>query len=117
MTENDIQRVIVDYLNAVLFSTHRVCAIPNAARRGKSGRATNGVPGLRKGVPDLQIVGNGRVYFIEVKRDAKARLSEPQDEWADWCNSTGTPWVRAESVDHVRQALVQWGIITREHVA
>jgi hypothetical protein len=117
MTENDIQRAIVEYLNAVLFPTHRVFAIPNAARRGKGGHATNGVPGLRAGVPDLQIVGRGRVYFIEVKRDANARLSPAQDEFAEWCVCTGVPWVRAESVDHVRQALIQWGIITREHVA
>jgi hypothetical protein len=117
MTENDIQRSIVDYLNAVLFSTHRVFAIPNAARRGKSGRASNGVPGLRPGVPDLGIAGRGRVYFIEVKRDAKAKLSDAQEEWLDWCVCTGTPAARVESIDQVRTALSQWGIITREHVS
>lgn len=114
MKEADVQRAIVDYLNAVLLPSYRVFAIPNAARRGKGRRAANAVPGLRAGVPDLGVAGQGKIYFLEVKRDAKAKMKESQDEWASWCALYGTPWARVESVDHVRAALSQWRIDTRE---
>lgn len=113
--EADIQKAIVEFLDVALPKTHRAFAVPNAAKRSKGKRASNAVPGLRKGVPDLAIVGQGRIWFIEVKRNTKAKLSEHQDEWASWCFCLGnTPWVRAEDVDHVRMALKQWNIKTRE---
>jgi hypothetical protein len=113
MKESAIQGAIVDYLDAVLTTSHRVFAIPNASRRTKSGRASNGVPGLRKGVPDLEIVGGRFAYFIEVKT-ARGTLSDEQEEWLAWCTVNGTPWCIARSVDDVRIALGHWGIPTRE---
>jgi len=114
MTENDIQRAIVEYLEAVLCPSYRAFAIPNASRRTKGGKAANAVPGLRPGVPDLGIAGEGRIFFLEVKRDQKASLSDAQHEWANWCLLGRTPWARVESIDHVRAALHHWGIETRE---
>lgn len=113
MRESAIQGAIVEYLDAVLTSTHRVFAVPNASRRTKGGRASNGVPGLRKGVPDLQIVGRGKVYFVEVKA-ARGMPSDEQEEWLSWCTTNNTPWCIARSVDDVRVALNHWGVPTRE---
>lgn len=115
MREDCIQRAIVGYLNCVLPDGYRVAAIPNAARRTANGWASNGVPGLRKGVPDLFVVGQGQIYFIEVKAP-KGRLSPEQDEWRMWCSNTGaTPWALVRSVDDVRTALTVWNIPTRKH--
>lgn len=114
MLEGVIQRGIVQYLNTVLTKTHRIFAIPNASRRTHGGHAGNAVPGLRKGVPDLMIVGQGRAYFIEVKTPS-GKLSPEQSEWADWCVvSGGAGWCCARSIDDVRRALSHWGIPTNE---
>lgn len=113
MKESLIQGAIVEYLDAVLTSAHRCFAVPNASRRTKGGRASNGVPGLRKGVPDLEIVGGRFVYFIEVKT-ARGTPSDEQEEWLAWCTVNGTPWCIARSVDDVKIALNHWNISTRE---
>jgi hypothetical protein len=113
--EDCIQRAIVGLLNIVLLDEFRVFACPNAARRTVGGRAANAVAGLRAGVPDLILVGQGRCYFIEVKAE-KGRLSPAQDEWRMWCSSAGAmPWALVRSVDDVKTALTVWNIPTRQH--
>lgn len=114
MNESKIQRAIVDYLQTVLFPSHRVAAIPNGAVRTASGRASNAVAGLRRGVPDLMIVGGGKVYFIEVKA-SRGKLTAEQSEWANWCVMEGfIGWCCAKSIDDIRDALSSWKIQTRE---
>jgi hypothetical protein len=111
--ERDVQKAIVDWLNFVLPKTYRVFAIPNAARRMKGGRAGNAAPGLRKGVPDLCIVGEGRTAFIEVKRPG-GKLRDEQSEWGNWCVLTGAAdWCCAMSLDDARAAVAHWGIPTK----
>ena len=115
MTENQLQRQIVNYLESVLPKTHRAFAVPNASRRTAGGRASNAVPGLRPGVPDLMIVGQGRAFMMEVKAP-KGKLSDAQNEWAMWATNAGmVPWALVRSVDDVRTCLTVWGIPTREH--
>lgn len=115
MREDCIQRAIVGYLNAVLTDEHRVFAVPNAARRTVGGRAANAVSGLRSGVPDLIITGQGKAFFMEVKAE-KGRLSDSQQEWAAWATNAGaTPWALVRSVDDVKTCLTVWNIPTRQH--
>ena len=112
--EEDIQKAIVDWLRWSLPKSHRVIAIPNASRRTSSGRASNGVYGLTKGVPDLVIFGSGNAFFVEVK-GPKGKLSDAQSEWGSWCATKGgMPWCCARSVEDVRFALSHWGVETRE---
>ena len=114
MREADIQQAIVDYLNAVLLPAYRVFAVPNASRRTRSGKASNAVPGLRKGVPDLIVLGRGKAFQIEVKRE-RGKLSDAQSEWGTWSVVTsGTPWACVKNIDEVRLALSQWMVPTRE---
>jgi hypothetical protein len=114
ISEAQLQRQIVDYLNVALLPTHLVFAIPNAAPRMVGARASNAVAGLRKGMTDLAIVGAGRVYFVEVKTD-KGVLSAEQEDFKDWCLMKGMcGWCCARSLDDVRAALRHWGIETRE---
>lgn len=115
MKEAQIQKAIVDYLNAVLPNEYRCFAIPNGSQRTATGRPANAVAGLTRGVPDLAIVGGvGRVFFLEVKA-AKGRLSEFQSEFANWCLCKGVvPWACVRSVEDVRVALEAWKIETRE---
>ena len=111
--ESAIQRQIVDYIGAVL--PHAVCfAIPNGARRTQSGRASNAVPGLRKGAPDLCVcLPQGRSLFIEVK-SLKGRVSIEQIGFHGLLSANGHDVVVARSIDDVRRAFVALGIKTRE---
>lgn len=114
MREAQIQRAIVGYLNAVLPKDTRVVAIPNAARRTRSGRAANAVAGLSPGLFDLMIVeAGGGAYFIEVKTD-KGKLSPAQEGWKEWFIVNHVPHCIARGVDDVRVALAAWRIETRE---
>jgi hypothetical protein len=111
--EDAIQKAIVGFLSAVLPKGWRCFAIPNGARRTASGRPANAVPGLTPGVPDLAIVGSGRVWFVEVK-SKRGVVSEAQEAFHAWCATNGTPYCVARSVNDVRVALAHWGIPSRE---
>lgn len=116
MKENQIQALIVKYLRAVLPKNYRCFAVPNGSQRMPSGKPANAVPGLTPGIPDLAIVGDGRIFFIEVKA-AKGRLSEAQSEFGDFCMYQAmVPWACVHSVDETRLALNEWGIKTKESV-
>ena len=111
--EEQIQREIIAYLAAV---TPRalVFACPNAAPRTYGGRASNGVPGLTKGAPDLiAVFPGGRVVFIECKTP-KGRSSMDQIAFSGRCNALGQPYFVARSQDDVRHALAALNIETRE---
>jgi hypothetical protein len=113
-SENQIQQGIVDWLNAVLLPTHRVFAVPNASRRTAGGKSANAVPGLRKGVLDLMILGpDGRAFSIEVKRPG-GELSSEQEEWIGWLWSKNCPAAVVTTIEEVRNALIAWHIPTRE---
>jgi len=114
ITEAALQRAIVQYLDAVLLPSYRAFAIPNAAPRTRTGHASNAVAGLRKGVPDLAIVGGSKVYFIEVKTP-RGVLSDEQSEFGVWCVTKAfVGWACCRSLDDVKTALAHWNIETRE---
>ena len=116
MKESQIQSAIVKYLRLVLPKNYRCFAVPNASQRLPSGKPANAVAGLTPGVPDLAIIGNGRIYFIEVK-SKKGRLSEAQSEWGDFCAYQAMiPWACVHSVEETRAVLKEWQIETRESV-
>jgi hypothetical protein len=113
LSEAAIQRSIIAFIEAVVPRV-LVYAIPMAARRTTAGRATNAVPGLRKGVFDLCLcTSGGFVAFIEVKT-AKGQLSKDQEEIRGKFVSLGTPHAVVRSIDDVRAALAHWNIQTRE---
>lgn len=115
MKEAQIQSAIVKYLRAVLHQNYIVAACPNGSQRTAGGYPANAVAGLYPGFPDLMILGGGgRIWLIEVKA-AKGRLSEKQDEFANWALLKGfVPWALVHSVDEVKSCLREWQIPTRE---
>jgi hypothetical protein len=77
--ERETQAAIVDYCRAVLPAGSLVFAIPNGSRRTSTGKASNAVPGLLKGVCDLQILTPcGLVLFAEIKREKGGTVSAEQ---------------------------------------
>lgn len=111
--EQDIQSAIVDYLSAVLPPNAFFFANANASRRTPSGKASNGVPGLTPGVPDLQIIYCGRAYFLEVKT-AKGELTESQKLTIPKIIKACAEVAIVRSVDDVRDRLAEWRIPNRE---
>jgi hypothetical protein len=107
-----IQKSIVDYVRAVCPDA-LVFAIPNAAPRGRSGKASNGVPGLLKGASDLCFVTHKCTLFAEVKTD-KGRVSPEQRGFAMRAMSVGAHYAVWRSIDDVRATFKTLGIKTRE---
>ena len=115
--EADIQREIVRYIE-ILAPAVLVFAIPNAASRTRTGRASNAVAGLKKGVFDLGLILPGQVgavAFIEVKT-TRGKLSAEQQHFQDVLIRNRVRHCVARTIDDVREALKIWGVPTREHL-
>lgn len=61
----------------------------------KSVKLKNKRMGVNKGVPDMIIVGKGRVLFLELKKEKGGRVSVEQQEWVDSINYTSWSGVAA----------------------
>lgn len=112
--ENTIQREIVAYLNAVLIPPEFAYANANASRRTASGKASNAVPGLYPGIPDLTVIAHGgRAFYLEVKNEI-GTLSENQEAVIARFDKMRVPCAVVRSIADVKAALQHWKIPTRE---
>lgn len=111
--ENDIQRSIVKYIQAVL--PHGiVMAIPNASRRTANGKPMNAAPGLLPGAPDLVVVlPKAKVLWLEVKAP-KGKVSSHQIHVHGKLNALGHVCAVVRSIEDVQRAFDHLGIETRE---
>jgi hypothetical protein len=114
MTEAQLQRAVIAFLRlaapeAVAF------AIPNAARRSATGRATNAVAGLLSGAPDLILVHDGRALFLELK-SAKGRVSPQQAEAHARLRAAGAFVGIIRTLEDVETALDLCGVPLRARV-
>lgn len=113
ISENDIQRQIVDWIRAVAPSVTAV-AVPNGARRTAGGRAANAVPGLTPGVPDLVVIRpKGEVLWIEVKSPI-GKVSDAQFAFHSKLLGLGHTCAVVRSIEDVRLAFQAVGIPIRE---
>jgi hypothetical protein len=105
MKEKDIQRSILDFLEASGIFHWRIClaAVPIAG--GKFYR-TNPM----KGHPDIAgILKGGRYFTIEVKRPTRAKWYPEQLQWKDKLTGAGVVYITATSVEDVKRALQEVG--------
>lgn len=121
--EELIQKSIIDWI-ATVAPAVIVYAVPNSSVRTKSGRASNAVPGLRKGVFDLALVlppgfVNMTVSygptpaFIECKTKTGV-LSKDQKAFRAALIQADVPFCEARSIDDVRAFFKEIGVPTRE---
>lgn len=111
--EDTIQAAIVAFVRAVAPQI-RIMAIPNAARRTASDRASNAVHGLTPGAPDLVMAySRGRTLWIEVKTP-KGRLSLEQTGLHHDLGALDHDVIVARSIDDIREAFMVRQISTRE---
>lgn len=113
VSENDIQRQIVDWIRAVAPSV-MVVAVPNGSRRTASGRAANAVPGLTRGVPDLMVIlPKGKILWLEVK-SATGRVSPEQLDFHHKLHVLDHVCAVVRSIEEVKLAFKHINIPTRE---
>jgi hypothetical protein len=67
--------------------------------------------GVVAGLPDFLFVSpSGAAHFLELKR-GRARLTEEQEEFANWCAAHGVPFAIARNFDEALAVLKTWGVI------
>ena len=96
--EAEIQRAIVKALRRAL-PHGLVHASINEQRKGN--RRDQGIAigmGAHPGFPDLLVMCEGRMLFIEVKAP-KGTLSDNQKAFRDWSQAEGHAWALCRSVD------------------
>lgn len=114
MRESDLQRALVDFCRAVLPSSAVIFAVPNAARRTRTGRASNAAPGLMKGVSDLVILPKPHcVIFAEIKTP-KGRIADEQEAFGALVRPLGHHFAVWRSIDDARNTFRALQIRTRE---
>lgn len=113
--EADIQRAVVAALRFALPGAV-IHHSPNEHRAG--GAAARRVQGIRSGMglhpgwPDLVILDQGRVVFLEVK-GPHGRLSPAQEAFGARAQAEGHGWAVVRSVDEALEAVASAGLVVR----
>jgi hypothetical protein len=112
---------LADYFAANIPYPVQWAHIPNGELRQKKTAALLKRMGTKSGWADYQIVYEGRVYFVELKRprvlkkdggkyQAAGTLSDEQEAFRDACIANSTPYAVCHSLADVEAMLVMWGI-------
>ena len=106
MKEADLHRQVCDYLGLALLPPAWFTTFPadGATRRGRIG--------LKRGVPDILIVHEGRAYWIELKA-AGGRVSANQGETILAIEAAGARAYVCRSLEDVVIGLRCWAIPIR----
>lgn len=116
--EADVQRAVVAALRVALPGAV-IHHSPNEHRAG--GVAARRVQGIRVGMgvcpgwPDLVVLAQGRVLFLEVKA-AGGRLRPEQAAFRDRVRAEGHGWALVRSVDEALEAAANAGLVVRARV-
>jgi hypothetical protein len=108
--ETQIQAAVVDHWRVLGQPNTLVAAIPNAGALGQ--------PGLTKGLADLLVIGPdlpgiGSAGFIELKRDAYAKRTDAQWEFARLTLALGIPYAVTFGRDHPIRILEDWNVVRK----
>lgn len=109
LTENQIQRAIAKYLDAVLPVDAFWTAINPMPGKSIVAAANSKAMGMKAGVPDILIVFRSDTIWIEVKKEG-GKLSAPQKCVHDDIRHAGGRVYTARSIDDVAEILLIEGI-------
>src|SRR6188768_2443934 len=107
--EDELQHAVMLFLAAALPPDAIAHHSPGEGKRTKSAQAALSRSGYCKGWPDIEIVWQGRVFFIELKA-AKGVLSAAQRETHRRLVYSGATVVICRTVDGVERALRDAGM-------
>lgn len=111
MNEYLIHTTVVKHLRANANPAAVWFHVANGSKASPQYRRKLAALGLRPGVSDLICLHNGEAFALELKREAKGRVSEHQNEFlSDW-RRAGGHGVVAEGLDEALACLKVWGIL------
>jgi hypothetical protein len=111
MTEEAIHKAVVQHLRAHANPAAVWFHVANGSNAPVQYRSKLKALGLRPGVSDLICLHNGEAFALELKREAKGRVSEHQNEFlSDW-RAAGGHGVVAEGLDEALACLKAWNIL------
>jgi hypothetical protein len=111
--ESELHKTVAKYLDLILYPSTWWTSIGHG-NRGKPVRgALWKAQGAKKGVPDILIVYNGWVYFIELKSES-GKLSPEQVKCHETITAAHGRVAVCRSIDDVAESLAEWGIRTRD---
>jgi hypothetical protein len=112
LSEQRIQRAIVEHLTARPVPDLWWCHIPNGGFRTKTeGAILNGL-GLRKGAPDLLLMHDGKTFGLELKR-VGGKPTHDQIECLAAMERAGAVTAIAAGLDAAVGQLETWGLLRR----
>ncbi|MCW2242199.1 VRR-NUC domain-containing protein [Azospirillum canadense] len=106
---------VANHLEIVLPVDAWFCHVPNGGKRSKAEAARLKAMGTKAGTPDIEIVYQGRSYWIELK-SASGSLSKAQKDCHADLRRAGAPVATARTLEEVETALRGWGIPLRGSV-
>lgn len=111
-SEAQLQAQIATYLSLALPVDARFHHSPSEGKRGWRSQAALKSSGFSAGWPDLEIVWQGRAYFLELKSE-KGRVSPAQAECHAGLIAAGAHVAVVRSLDEAAAQLRAWGIPLR----
>lgn len=109
-SESQIQRSVVRHLEIHARPGVVFYHPANGGKRSKVEAARFKAEGVRRGVPDIAIVANGRPLYLELKT-AKGRLSPEQADMHCDLVAAGAEVAVAHGIDEAIAQLATWGLL------
>lgn len=109
-SENQLHKSIAEYLDLALPRSIFWTTFPSGGGglvRGKELKEK----GLKAGVPDILIIASGEVYWIELKKEKKGRLSKDQNITIPRLQLAGCKIAVCRSLEDVEITLTNWGLV------
>lgn len=110
-----MQRALVRHLHQRLAPPWMFFHVPNGGGRSKGEGGVFKALGVRAGIPDLILIGDGRMVCLECKAD-KGRLTPKQRETIAAFADAGAPTMIVRSVDQALEALAAMNVPMRGRV-
>lgn len=106
-----LHMAVADVLRRFARPDWRWSHFPSGEHRDKRTGAKLRAMGLQKGWPDFMLFDpSGRLHALELKREGET-LTEEQEDYQEWCISTGVPHSVNRSVDEAMAVLDAWGVL------
>lgn len=111
--EQALQIEQVEFLTWALVAPWRFLHIPNGGYRTTAEAGIMKAMGQQEGAADLLFLGPRWPFVWIENKSPIGRLSAPQKDWRDWCQSIGAPWFLCRSLDDLVQACVEANVPLR----
>ncbi len=112
MTEAQLQRSVIQWMQFVLHSNVIYFAVPNGEHRNIVTASRLKGQGVMRGVADLILLYSGKALCLEIKIEG-GRQSEPQRVFEAKCIYQGIPYEICRSLDDVIEACKRHGVPTK----